>query len=109
MYSTGSGVKRVHVVLSGLRMRLLVCLHVSMYVFPVGIIGCLLLLSLCRCVLMSSAYVVSFTGACGVGVSDVYMLKIVCDRTPPCGTPVLNWRCVDVLFLNMVYTSRPLI
>ena len=28
LYSTGSGVKRVHVVLSGLRMRLFVCVHV---------------------------------------------------------------------------------
>ena len=28
LYSTGSGVNRVHVVLSGLRMRLFVCLHV---------------------------------------------------------------------------------
>ena len=27
------------------------------------------------------------TGACGVGVSDVYMLKSVGDSTPPCGTP----------------------
>ena len=35
----------------------------------------------------------SFTGACGVGVSDVYKLKGVDDRTPPCGTPFLNWRC----------------
>ena len=33
------------------------------------------------CVLMS------FTGA---GDSDVYMLKIVGERTPPCGTPVSN-------------------
>ena len=52
---------------------------------------------------MSSAYVVSFTGAYGVGVSDVYMLNNVGDRTPPCGTPVLNWRCVDFLVLNVVY------
>ena len=37
LYSTGSGVKRVHVVLSGLRMRLFVRVHV-------GMIGCLLLL-----------------------------------------------------------------
>ena len=51
---------------------------------------------------MSSAYFVSFTGACGVGVSDVYMLKSVGDSTPPCGTPFLNCR-VDVLFLNVVY------
>ena len=36
----------------------------SMYVFHVGMIGCLLLL--CHCVLMSSAYVVSCIGACGV-------------------------------------------
>ena len=38
LYSAGSGVKRVHVVLSGWRMR---CLSVSMYVFPVDIIVCL--------------------------------------------------------------------
>ena len=24
----------------------------------------------------------------------MYMLKSVGDRTPPCGTPFLNWRCV---------------
>ena len=68
-----------------------------------------LLMLLCVDVMvMSSAYVVSFTGACGVGVSDVYMLKSVGDRTPPCGTPFLNWRCDDVLFLNVVYVLRPL-
>ena len=33
---------------------------------------------------MSSVSVVSFTGACCVGVSDVYMLKSVGDRTPHC-------------------------
>ena len=49
----------------------------------------------------------NFTGACGVGVPVVYMLKSVGDRTPPCGTPFLNWRCVDVLFLNVVYDLRP--
>ena len=41
LYSAVSGVKRLHVVLSGLRMR---CLSESMYVFHVGMIGCLLLL-----------------------------------------------------------------
>ena len=47
-----------------------------------------MLMSLCVDVMvMSSVYVVSFTGACGVGVSDVYMLNIVGDRTPPCGRP----------------------
>ena len=57
---------------------------------------------------MSSEYVVSFTGACGVEKSDVYMLTNVGDWTPPCGTPFLNWRCVDILFLNVVYVLRPL-
>ena len=37
----------------------------------------------------------------------MYMLKSVRDSTPPCGTPFLNWRCVDVLFLNVVYALRP--
>ena len=37
---------------------------------------------------MSSVYVASFTGACGVGVPDVYMLNSVGNRTPPCATPV---------------------
>ena len=57
---------------------------------------------------MSSAYAVSFISVCGVGVSDVYMVKSVSDRTAPCGTPFLNWRCIDVLFLNVVYALRPL-
>ena len=68
-----------------------------------------MLMSLCVDVMViSSAYVASFTGACGVGVSGVYMLKSVGDRTPPCGTSFLDWRCVDVLFLNGVYALRPL-
>ena len=41
----------------------------------------------------------SFTDAYVVGVSDGYMLKSMCDRTPLCGTPFLIW----VLFLNVVY------
>ena len=64
-------------------------------------------MSLCVDVMvMSSAYGVICTGVCGVGVSDVYMLNGVNDKTPPCGTPVLNWRCVDVLFLNVAYALR---
>ena len=27
------------------------------------------------------------------------MLISVGERTPPCGTPVLNWRCLDVSVL----------
>ena len=43
---------------------------------------------------MSCAYGVSFTGMCGIGVSDVYMLINVGDRTPLGGTPVLNRLCL---------------
>ena len=67
-----------------------------------------MLMSLCvDVIVMSSAYVVSFTSAYGVGVSDVYTMKSVGERTPPCGIPLLNWRCVEVLFLNVVYVLRP--
>ena len=38
----------------------------------------------------------------------MYMLKSVSDSTSPCGTPFLNWRCVYVLFLNVVYALRAL-
>ena len=31
------------------------------------------------------------------------MLKSMGERTPPCGTPDLNCRFVDVWFLNVVY------
>ena len=47
---------------------------------------------------MSCAHVVSFTDAGGVEMADVYTLNNVGDRTPPCGAPVWNWRCVDVCF-----------
>ena len=35
----------------------------------------------------------------------MYMLNSVGDRTPPCGTPILNWHCVDILFLNVLYVD----
>ena len=35
----------------------------------------------------------------------MYMLESMGDRTPPCGTPFLNWRCIDVLFLKVVYAT----
>ena len=38
----------------------------------------------------------------------MYMLKSVGDRAPSFGTSFLNWRCVDVLFLNVVYALRTL-
>ena len=78
LYSAGSGVKRVHVVWSGLRMRLFVCVHVCIpcrydWMFAFAMLMCM---SLCVDVMVFfSAWVVSFTGACGVRVSDVNMLK----------------------------------
>ena len=54
LYSSGTGVKRVHVVLCALRIRLFMhIVHVVM--------------------VMSSAYVVSFTATCGGGMFDVYV------------------------------------
>ena len=35
------------------------------------------------------------------------MLKSMGERTPPCGTPDLNCRFVDVWFLNVVYAMHP--
>ena len=34
------------------------------------------------------------------------MLKSMGERMPPCGTPDLNCRFVDVWFLNVVYAMR---
>ena len=30
------------------------------------------------------------------------MLKSVGEKTAPCGTPVLSWCCVDVVFLKYI-------
>ena len=38
----------------------------------------------------------------------MYMFKSVGDSTPPCGTPIMNWRCIDVSLLNVVYALRHL-
>ena len=65
-------------------------------------------MSVCGAVIvMSSAYVVSCTES-GVCLSEVYMLTSMGERTPPCETPDLNCRFVDVWFLNVVYAMRPL-
>ena len=45
---------------------------------------------------MSSAQTMTRTGVLSGGISAVCMLNSVGERTPPCGTPVLNWRCEDV-------------
>ena len=58
---------------------------------------------------MSSSYVMSYVCLGGGGVSEMYMLKTVGERTPHCGTPVFNWLWMDVVSLNVVYAFRPCI
>ena len=66
-------------------------------------------MSMCGAVIvMSSAYVVICTESGGSGMSEVYMLNSMGERTPHCGTPDLNRRFVHVWFLNVVYAMRPL-
>ena len=87
LYSAGCSVKRVHVALSGLRMRLFVCVHVCISCRCDGIYAFAMFMSLYVDVMvMSYTYALSCTGACGVGLSDMYILNNVGDKTPPCGT-----------------------
>ena len=66
--------KRVHVILSGLRMILFVYVYVCISCRYDGMFSFAMFMSSCVDVMvMSSAYVVSFTGTCGVGVLDMYV------------------------------------
>ena len=103
LYSAGSGVKSVAVDLSGFRRRWFFLVQSCMSLRY----GCMRLsivaMFLCDdSVFMSSAYVSSCTCGGGVGMSDVYMLKSVGDRTLPCGTPVLSFLCEEVALLYLV-------
>ena len=60
-------------------------------------------------IVMSSAYEVSCTSLGGCGMSEVYMLKRVGDRTPPCGTPVFIRLSLECVWLYLVHACRPLI
>ena len=55
---------------------------------------------------MTSAHVVSGTESGGSGMSR--SVDVWGERTPPCGTPDLNCRFVDVWFLNVVYAMHHL-
>ena len=44
----------------------------------------------------------------GVGMSEVYMLKSVGERTPPGKTLVLNQCCRDVMFLKVCKLRIPM-
>ena len=53
--------------------------------------------------MMSSAYPVRLMrGWLGVGISARYRLKREGERTPPCGTPVLNIFVFELLLLKVV-------
>ena len=43
-----------------------------------------------------------------LGMSEVYTLKSMGERTPHCGTPALNRRCVDVSTSCISFTSLDL-
>ena len=74
IYSAGSGVNRVQVVLSGFSMRLFCFVQAKTFCRY----GCIYFLAVLVCVDVC---------VCG-GKSEV--LNSVGERTPPCGTPVLN-------------------
>ena len=96
------------ILFSVLIMSLFPCVHTWM-LFTCGCI-CVFAVFQFLCVVemvMSSACVMSYVCLGVGGVSEVYMLKSVAKRTPHCGTPVFNWRLVDVVFRSVVYVFRP--
>ena len=72
LYSAGSGVSAVHVVLSVLRSRSLSFVHLSMSCRYGCMLAFAMFMSVCGAVIvMSSAYVVSCTESGGRGMSEV--------------------------------------
>ena len=55
LYSAESGVKRVHIVFSGLRIRLFVCVHVCICCRYNGMLAFAMLMSLCVDVMVMSS------------------------------------------------------
>ena len=87
LYSVGSGVNRVQVVLSGFSVRLFCFVQAK----TLCMFGCIYLLS--ALVLVCVDVMVLLVVVC---LQCMYMLNSVGERTSPCGTPVLNGRCEDV-------------
>ena len=56
---------------------------------------------------MSSAYDTICMLPGGNGSLDMYRLKSVGDRTPPCGTPCLTFLRLDFLSRTSTYVCRP--
>ena len=89
-------------VLSGLSMRLLSVDHVCMAVCMLWLRSCCRML-IVDVMVMSAAYELSCSSTGGCGMYDVHLLRSVGERTPPLGTPLLNWRCVDMCYLSGMY------
>jgi hypothetical protein len=49
---------------------------------------------------MSLAYVIIFLLGGDEGISEMYLLISMGDRTLPCGTPVLNIFCFELVLLT---------
>ena len=56
---------------------------------------------------MSSAYEAMLVCCCGVGMSCMYRLKSVGERTEPCGTPFGKLRVCDDLPWNVTCACLP--
>ena len=96
LYSAGSGVKSVVVVLDAFRVSWF-CL-VQSYIRYGFTCCCAMCGFVCvdRMVVSSALVTVVMFGDVGVGRSAVYMLKSVGESTPPCVTPVFVFLSVDL-------------
>ena len=99
LYCAGSGVKSVVVVLFAFSLSWLFVVHSCICSRYGWTCSCAVSGFVCvESMVMSSAYVMSVMLLfCGVGMSAVYMLKSVGDRTPPCGTPVFMFLRLEVV------------
>ena len=100
LYSAGSGVNSVVVVLPALSVSWFCLVH-----------SCICCKYCCTCccavcgfwcdvsIVMSSAYVMVCTCGGGRGRSAMYMLNSEGESTPPCGTPVFMLRREDLVLL----------
>ena len=100
LYSAGCGVKSVAVVLSGFMDRLFSLAQlVTVFMYGCNLSRAVLWSWWLVVIVMSSAYVISCVCSGGEGISEVYMLNSVGERTPPCGTPVLMSRVFEGVLL----------
>ena len=109
--SLGSGVESDICVLAGFMCRLFCAVHEVMLLMAGWRLFEAVRMSVCvEVIVMSSAYVWTLTrGVLGRGMSAVYMLKRVGERTLPCGTPKRVILMLDRVLLYVVYACLPLV